>query len=36
MSFSIRSAKGIDKIFVDDHLEGEPLRIHISVLAPGD
>jgi mannose-6-phosphate isomerase-like protein (cupin superfamily) len=36
MSFTIRPFKGIDQYFWDEALAGDPLRLHISQVPPGE
>ena len=36
MSFEVRSVKGIEQYFADEALSGDPLRMHISQVPPGE
>jgi (S)-ureidoglycine aminohydrolase len=36
MSFEVRPVKGIEYYFADEALSGDPLRLHISQVPPGE
>ena len=36
MSFEVRSVKGIEQYFADEALDGDPVRLHISQVPPGE
>jgi len=36
VSFEVRSVKGIEQYFADEALPGDPLRMHITQVPPGE